>query len=271
MEQVHNRKKNFFLKNITPIVIAQCIIIILLMVFWEYAVKSKMINRLFLAAPSQIWEEFTYMMRKNLLMVHVYISLQEFAAGYSLSAICGIVIGVLFVLFPKIEEFLSVFFAAFMAIPKSAILPLLIIWFGIGFSSKVVLIFLFCFFNILFNTVTGAKQTRPEHLKVAAVFKANRRQTVFKILIPSALPTIFTGLRITAATAITSVIFAEMTAAKQGLGYLLTEAQQVLNTPRIFLVIIVVTILSVILVSVVNLFEYIICHRWKPSASSNRT
>lgn len=270
MAQLKRNGKKGILQKITPIRVAQWIIIIGLVAFCEYAVRSNLINRMFLAAPSQILDEFLYMLRKHLLWQHVIISLEEFAVGYSISAVSGIVIGVIFVLFPKVEEFLSVFVSAFMAIPKSAILPLLIVWFGIGFSSKVVLIVLFCFFTILFNTVSGTKQTRPEHLKVAEVFKAGRLQTVFKVFIPSALPSIFTGLRITAATAITSVIFAEMTAAKMGLGYLLTEAQQVLNTPRIFVVIIVVTILSVILVSIVNLIEYLLCHRWKASASTRR-
>jgi ABC-type nitrate/sulfonate/bicarbonate transport system permease component len=89
-------------------------------------------------------------------------------------------------------------------------------------------------------------------------------------MLPSAIPSIFTGLRITAATAITMVIFSEMMASQKGLGYLLTAAQQVLNTPQLFVVIIIVTILSVILVSIVNLLEYILCHRWKPQKAAAR-
>lgn len=258
-----NLKKQPGLQRITPIKIAQWIVIILLLFYCEYAVRLGWINKLFLAAPSQILDEFLYMMKKNMLTQHIYISLQEFAVGYSLSVVFGILMGLLFVLFPKLEEFLSVFCSAFMSIPKSAILPLLIVWFGIGFQSKVLLIFMFCVFNILFNTVSGAKQTRSEHLKVARVFLASRAQTVFKVLVPSALPTIFISLRVTAATALTSVIFAEMTAAKKGLGYLLNESQQVLNTPRLFLVILVTTILSVLLVSIVNITEYVICHKWR--------
>lgn len=250
-------------KKHTYIQAAQWLVIISLVFYCEYAVRSGKINRLFLASPSQIVEEFLYMIKKNILMGHLIISLQEFAVGYTLAIIAGILLGLLFVLFPKFEEFLSIFCSAFMSIPKSAILPLLIVWFGIGFQSKVLLIFMFCVFTILFNTVTGAKLTKAEHLKVARVFLANRWQTVFKVLVPSALPTIFISLRITASTALTSVIFAEMTAAKKGLGYLLNESQQVLNTPRLFVVILITTILSVILVSIVNLIEYLICHKWR--------
>lgn len=264
MEQKENRVVEFFRKNFTPIHITQWIIIIGLVFFCEYAVSSKLINRTFLASPTQIWNQLLYMLSHKLIIEHLVISLQEFAVGYFISAAAGIIVGVLFVLFPKVEDFFGVFFSAIMAIPKTAVLPLLIVWFGIGFRSKVILIVLMCFFNILFNTVSGVKQTKQEHLKVAAVFKASRLQQVFKVMLPSAIPSIFTGLRITAATAITMVIFSEMMASQKGLGYLLTAAQQVLNTPQLFVVIIIVTILSVILVSFVNLIEYAICHKWKP-------
>lgn len=245
---------------ITPVHVG---FVVLLLAGIQFAVSKGLINRIFLASPTQIVDELLYMVRENALWPHLSVSLQEFAVGYAISAVLGVAFGVLFVTFPTVEKLLSPLMAAIMAIPKTAIMPLLIIWFGIGFRSKVVLVVMFCMFNILFNTVTGAKQTRAEHLKVAGVFKANRAQIVFKVLLPSALPSIFNGLRVTAATAITGVIFAEMAAAKKGLGYLLNESQAVLNTPRLFLIIIVVTVLSVLFVGAVNLTERIACRRWR--------
>ena len=164
---------------------------------------------------------------------------------------------------PKTEEYGNVFCAAIMAIPKVAILPLLILWFGIGFTSKVVLIFLFSVFTILYNTVTGAKQCKESYLKVARVFEATRTQTVLEVVIPSALPSIFNGLRLAAATAFTGVVFSEMQSAKAGVGYLLSEAQGLLNTPRVFFLIILITIMSVIFVKLITLIEYIFCHQWR--------
>lgn len=189
-------------------------------------------------------------------------TLEEVAAGYGLAVIVGILFGLLWVLFPQVEEYMNVFCAAIMAAPKTAILPLLILWFGIGFKSKVVLIFLFGVFTILYNTVTGARQCKREYLKVASVFKASRFQTVFLVLIPAALPSIFNGLRLAAATALTGVVFSEMQAAKAGLGYLLSQAQSLLNTPLMFFVIILVTLISVALVKLIALIEYAVCHKW---------
>jgi ABC-type nitrate/sulfonate/bicarbonate transport system permease component len=251
------------LKKPIWVTISQIAIVIAILAGTEIAVSGGYINKIFLASPSQIADEFIYMIQQNELWPHIIITLQEAIVGYGISAITGIVIGVFFVTFPKIETLFTPFFSAIMAVPKTAIMPLLVVWFGIGFKSKVVMVFLFCMFTVLFNTVSGAKQAREEHLKVAKVFKATRTQIVFKVMIPSALPSIFTGLRVTAATAITGVIFAEMTAAKGGAGFLLNESQAVLNTPRLYLVIIIVTILSVLFVNIVNLTERILCRNWR--------
>ena len=150
-----------------------------------------------------------------------------------------------------------------MAVPKTAILPLLILWFGIGFKSKVVLIFLFGVFTVLYNTVTGAKQCKNEYLKVAKVFEASRGQTVFKVILPAALPSIFNGLKLSAATALTGVVFAEIQSAKAGLGFLLSESQNNLDTARMFFLIILVTLISVGFVKIIGEIEYITCHKWR--------
>ena len=257
-------KKDTKTKNLW-ILCVQIAFVVILLAGMQLAVSKEWVSRVFLASPSQIVQEFVYMLQENTLWPHLSISLQEVAVGYLISAVAGIGLGVLYVSFPLLEKLIDPLMAAIMAIPKTAIMPLLIVWFGIGFKSKVILVILFCFFNILYNTVTGSKQTRTEHLKLAKVFKASRAQTVFKVLLPSALPSIFNGLRVTAATAITGVVFAEMAAAKNGLGFLLNESQAVLNTPRLYLVIIVVTVLSVLFVGLINLIERLVCRRWMPS------
>lgn len=139
----------------------------------------------------------------------------------------------------------------------------MILWFGIGFQSKAFLVFLFSVFTILYNTVTGAKECKKEYLKVAKVFKANRSQTVFLVIIPAALPSIFNGLKLAAATALTGVLFSEMQSARAGLGYLLTESQNLLNTPRMFFLIILITLLSVGAVKLIDAIEYAISYRWR--------
>lgn len=191
------------------------------------------------------------------------LGLEEALAGYLVAVVAGITTGLLWTLFPTVEDYMSVFCSAIMAIPKVAILPMLVLWFGIGFQSKAFIIFLSAHFQILYNTVTGAKQCKTEYLKVARVFQANRFQTVFKVILPAATPSMFNGLRLSATTAITTVLFSEMQSARAGLGYLLTQAQNLLNTKQMFFLVLLVTVLSISIVKLIKGIEYAICHNWR--------
>lgn len=250
-------------KKFTWINVLQIITLIGLLVYMQVVVDTGRISKVFIASPTMIVKEAGKIIADGTLQQHLLLTLEEVLIGYALAAVVGIIVALLWTLFPKLEEYMDVFCSAIMAVPKTAILPLLILWFGIGFSSKVTLVFLFSVFQILYNTVTGAKQTNAKYLKVASVFKANRIQTVFQIMIPSALPSMFNGLRLAAATALTGVIFSEMQSAKGGLGYLLSEAQNLLNSARMFFIIILVTVISVLFVQIIALIEFAICHKWQ--------
>lgn len=234
-----------------------------LLAYMQIAVDTGKISKIFIASPTMIIEEAVEIITDHTLLPHLILTLEEVLVGYGLAALVGITVALIWTLFPKLEEYMDVFCSAIMAVPKTAILPLLILWFGIGFKSKVMLVFLFSVFQILYNTVTGARQTEEKYLKVAKVFQANRIQTVFQIMIPSALPSMFNGLKLAAATALTGVIFSEMQSAKGGLGYLLSEAQNLLNSARMFFIIILVTVISVLFVKLIALIEFSICHKWQ--------
>lgn len=181
-EKKKQRKKG----KLTWINLLQIITVAALLGYMQFAVTTGRVSKIFLAAPTSIVGELFSTISKGVLVPHLVVTLQEVFTGYVLAGVVGVTVGLLWTLFPKLEAYMNVFCAAIMAIPKTAILPLLILWFGIGFQSKVVLIFLFSVFQILYNTVTGAKQCKTEYLKVARVFEASRLQTVFRIVIPSA-------------------------------------------------------------------------------------
>ncbi len=257
------KKSRGIRKKFTLIQLLQLLTVIALLLYMQIAVDTGKIQKVFLATPTSIVKKGIDVIVDGTLLPHFIITMEEVLVGYGIAMIVGIFFGLIWVLFPKVEEYMDMFCAAIMAVPKTAILPLLILWFGIGFQSKVILIFLFGVFTILYNTVTGAKQCKTEYLKVARVFQANRFQTVFKVIIPAALPSIFNGLRLAIATALTGVVFSEMQAAKAGLGYLLSQAQTLLNTPLMFFIIILVTVISVLLVKLVSMVEYMVCHKWR--------
>ncbi len=260
MEQKQQKKHK---RKFTYINLLQILTVALILAYMQIAVSTGRVSKVFLATPTDIVKSGINMMTDGTLWPHLLVTLEEVFAGYSLAAVTGIVLGLLWVLFPKLEEYMNVFCSAIMAIPKTAILPLLILWLGIGFKSKVLLVFLFGIFTILYNTVTGAKQCKVEYMKVARVFEASRAQLVFKVMIPAALPSMFNGLRLSAATALTGVVFSEMQSAREGLGFLLTQAQSTLSTAKVFFIIILITLISVLFVRIIAGIEYIFCHKWR--------
>lgn len=257
------KKKTKNKKRFTWVNLAQLLTVAALLLWMQWAVYSGRVLTIFVASPTSIVEEGIKIITDGTLWPHLLLTIQEALAGYLSAVVVGIAVGLLWTLFPVSEKYMNVFCSAIMAVPKVAILPLLILWFGIGFQSKAFLVFLFSVFTILYNTVTGAKECKKEYLKVARVFRANRFQTVFLVIIPAALPSIFNGLKLAAATALTGVLFSEMQSARAGLGYLLTESQNLLNTPRMFFLIILITLLSVGAVKLIDAIEYAISYRWR--------
>ena len=252
---MEKKKKTKNKKRFTWVNLAQLLTVAALLLWMQWAVDSGRVLTIFVASPTSIVEEGIKIITDGTLWPHLLLTIQEALAGYLSAVVVGIAVGLLWTLFPVSEKYMNVFCSAIMAVPKVAILPLLILWFGIGFQSKAFLVFLFSVFTILYNTVTGAKECKKEYLKVAKVFKANRFQTVFLVIIPAALPSIFNGLKLAAATALQS--------ARAGLGYLLTESQNLLNTPRMFFLIILITLLSVGAVKLIDAIEYAISYRWR--------
>jgi len=247
------------------ILIGQIALLLLILGFIEYAVRAGIIGSLYLSEPTRVIGEIIKLFTEGELFHNLAVTLQEFVAGYVLAAAAGVGTGLFLVLVPKAEKFFGPFLSALLAVPKVTIIPLLMLWLGIGLSHKVAIVFLFCFFTIAFNTITGVKQTAENHLKVARVFEASKLQTIIKVILPSAAPTIFAGLRVSAATGLVGALFGEMIASKDGLGNLLVKATSLYDTAKAFAIITIVTIVSVLIIALIDLLEKKVVLKWKSS------
>lgn len=247
------------------IVIGQIALLTAGLGFIEYAVRQGIIGSLYLSEPTRVVGEIAALFTSGEMLPNLAVTLQEFLAGYLLAALAGIGTGLLLVLVPRAETFFGPFLSALLAVPKVTIIPLLMLWLGIGLSHKVAIVFMFCFFTIAFNTITGVKQTAENHLKVARVFEAKKFQTIVKVILPSAAPTIFAGLRVSAATGLVGALFGEMIASKSGLGNLLVKATSLYDTAKAFAIITVVTVVSVLIIAAIDWLEKKAVLRWKSS------
>lgn len=219
--------------------------VLLLLLAWQLLVQWGKLSELFLPAPLSVLATMWEMTRSGQLPWAVLVSLNRVVQGFVYGALAGIVLGLLAGAVGWIEDVLDPWVAAVYPIPKSALFPLFLLWFGLGDQSKIITIAVGVLFLVLVNTVTGVKSINPTLLKAAVDLGASRLQIFTKVILPGALPNIFTGLRLGAGMALILVFITEIEATKAGLGFLLWEAFQLLDTKQVFVGVVTFGLLGV--------------------------
>jgi NitT/TauT family transport system permease protein len=176
----------------------------------------------------------------------VLVSLNRILQGFVYGSLIGIALGLLAGAIRWVDDVIDPWVASIYPIPKSALFPLFLLWFGLGDSSKIVTISVGVLFLVLINTVTGVKSINPLLLKAAQDLGATRAQVFVKVILPGALPNIFTGLRLGIGMALILVFITEIEATKAGLGFLLWEAFQLLDTKRVFVGVVTFGVLGIL-------------------------
>jgi NitT/TauT family transport system permease protein len=201
---------------------------------------------LFLPSPLGVLRELVDMAQSGQLVVHLAASLERLVAGFAVGAAAGVVVGVLVGFFSLAEAVGQPLIAATFPIPKIALLPLLILWLGIGEASKVSVIALGVFFPMAINTYAGVREADPLLLRAAVAFGAGRWSVIRKVVIPSALPMVFAGLRLGAGTALLLLVAAEMIGADSGIGFLVLQAGNLMETTKLMVGIVILSLLGVL-------------------------
>ena len=232
---------------------------IVFVLLWEAVVRLGQVNELFVPAPFAVLKTAAGMLVDGRLPWAVAVSLNRVIQGFVFGSLLGIILGLLVGWFRLIEDIVDPIVAALYPIPKSALFPLFILWFGLGETSKVMTIMIGVVFLVLINTVTGVKAIDPVLLKAARDLGANRRQTFMKVVIPGALPNIFTGLRLGAGMALILVFITEIEATKAGLGFLLWESYQLLLVKQVFGCTIAFGILGILTTWILQWLEKVLC------------
>jgi NitT/TauT family transport system permease protein len=187
---------------------------------WELTVKGELLGKLWLL-PGLIATGDLVGIRKVFAEGHLWVSLFRIFAGFFVGAVPGIILGVVMGMNRTIRVALDPVVSAVYVLPKIAILPLVMLVFGIGEVSKIVIVAIASFFLVLINTTVGVRDIEPIFLEAGGNYGANHRQMFRHIIIPAALPIIFSGLRLSLGTSLIVIIAAEFVAANYGLGYLI--------------------------------------------------
>lgn len=217
------------------------------------------VNQLMIPAPASVLGAMIDLTIDGRLPWAIAVSLSRVLQGFIYGSLLGIVLGLLVGWFRAVEDAVDPLVAAIYPIPKSALFPLFILWFGLGETSKVVTIMIGVLFLVLINTVTGVKAIDPVLLKAAQDLGAKRRQIFTKVVIPGALPNIFTGLRLGAGMALILVFITEMEATKAGLGFLLWDSYQLLLVKQVFACTVAFGILGILSSWILQWLERALC------------
>ena len=230
-----------------------------LLVVWQLLVQTGRLSELFLPAPLSVLATMWDMTRSGQLPWAVLVSLNRVVQGFVYGAAVGVLLGLVAGAVGWIEDLLDPWVAAVYPIPKSALFPLFLLWFGLGDPSKIATIAIGVLFLVLVNTMAGVKAINPVLLKAAHDLGAGRLQIFTKVILPGALPSIFTGLRLGAGMALILVFITEIEATKAGLGFLLWEAFQLLDTTRVFVGVVTFGVLGILSSWVLQWLERVCC------------
>lgn len=213
-------------------------ILLILITVWEVFVRGFDISPLIFAKPSEIAVAMARGLQSGLYWEHLGITVLEMVVGFLIGASLGFSLGVVISEFGRLGRLLFPYLVAIQSLPKVAVAPLIILWFGFGIESKIVVVALITFFPVLINTISGLSIVDTARIDLMRIMLASRWQTFAFVRLPSAAPTIFAGLNVAIVLALTGAIVAEFVGAQRGLGVLVLQAQTNLDTAAMFVILI---------------------------------
>lgn len=243
--------------------IIRTILIILFLIAWELYGSSSDSISFYISYPSMIAEDFLLFIKEGDLSLHTFTTAMEAYSGLIYGTILGVGLGLLFSQFKLFGKTLVPIIYSFQSIPQLTLAPLYILWFGIGFLSKVVLSTTMVFFTLFFSTYNGIKSIDQKLIETATVLGANTFQILTKIVIPCIMPGIISGMRTGSRTCMVGAIVGEYIGASKGLGWMITYASSFFQISRVMSSIAILLIMGVLVDWIIGKIEERVL-MWRP-------
>jgi NitT/TauT family transport system permease protein len=246
---------------------ARIMVIVAILFAWQIfsgapGTPFALIDDFYISRPSAMFEVLRIWMEKGILIPNILVTLQETVLGFVIGALLGMTAGFLLGTNRYLGSLLSPVLAALYAIPRLALIPLFLLWFGLGIGAKLALVITVVFFLVFYNTESGVRDVDSGLVNVLRVMKASRWHVHTKVTIPSALTWIIAGLRVSVPYALVAAVTGEMTASNSGMGFLIIRASGQFNTAGVFGGILVLMVLALLLGAIVTVLEGRLL-RWK--------
>jgi NitT/TauT family transport system permease protein len=232
------------------------IVLLAALVAWDLLVRWQRYPSFILPGPARVWIRFVGLAADGSLLAHAGQTLVEVLWGLALGLSAAMLLGYGLAKSPLLERVVSPYIVASQAVPIVALAPLLVIWFGFGELSKILVCALTVFFPMLVSTIVGIRSVPPDLIALMRSLQASRWQTFSELEVPAALPILFGGLKVAVTLAVIGAVVGEFVGADRGLGYLVNLARGLLDTPMLFVALLSLVIMALALYSIVALIEY---------------
>ena len=234
---------------------SRLLLLVFFLFFWETASRKQWIDSFIFSSPSLILETFVKMMKEQSLTLHIRITLSETLVSFFLVMSLGILCAVFLWLCPKISRILEPYLVVLNSLPKSALAPLLIVWLGASEKTIIVSGISVAIFGCILNLYTGFTEISQEKLKLIRTLGGGRIDELFKIVLPSSVPTILSNMKVNIGLCLVGVIIGEFIGARQGLGYLIIYGSQTFKLTWVLMSIVILMIIAMLLYGILNLIE----------------
>jgi NitT/TauT family transport system permease protein len=241
--------------------------IALVLLAWHLA-SGRLMAEYLISSPGEVARSFVDGLTEGELLNHTLVTLREIALGYPLGAAAGITVGFVLGSSPILAKAFQPIVTALFGIPIIALAPLIVVWLGIGYASKVGIVALLVFFLTFFNTYSGLKNMDRQYLDLARLMGADRKMLIFKVVLPTVTPAIFAGLAIALPQSVIAATVGEFIAASEGLGFMIRRAAGVFDTPTLIVGALVLMLLVLAANAVLTVIERRVLV-WKPQKEGN--
>lgn len=221
--------------------------VIVLLVVWEFAVRLLQVSPIVLPAPTRVGEALWSGFVGGTLWRHTWVTLQEILYGFGIAVVLGLVVAIIISSSRLAEKTFLPIIVVMQTVPKVALAPLFLVWFGFGMESKILTTALIAFFPILINAMLGFNSTSTEQIAMMKSFGASKWQILTKLRFPTAVPSIMAGLDVAVILAVIGAIVAEFVGSQAGLGYVILASNTSLDVATMFAVLVVLSVIGLVL------------------------
>lgn len=233
--------------------------------FWQFA-SGRLIDDYFVSSPTAIYDDLKAGFSEGQLMSDILTTMNEAGLGLAFGMLAGIVVGLLFAFMPLVDQVMEPILGALNSVPRPALAPLFVLWFGLGMTSKVLVAFSLVFFVAFYNAYQGVKSIDQDVINSVRVMKAGRFQMLKIVVMPAVFTWVFAAFKLSVGYSLVGAIIGEFVGATSGLGYQLARAQGLLNTDRVFSIVVLTGVVAAVILFVAGRLEKALL-KWRPQAS----